>query len=297
MSEDQDRFSRQILAFGQEGQRRIAAVKVGIVGLGGIGSSVAQMLAYLGVKEFLLVDDDIVGESNLNRLIGASIEDVKNKTAKVAVAKRVINSVHSAAVKELFKNLRSEEAIDSLCQTPEIIFGCVDNDSGRLILTELAAAYNKTLIDSGTEIINNPEFQEFGGRVIVARPGDFCLLCAEQIDLEVARQELESEEEKNYRQKLGYGLGKKMPDPSVISLNTIIAGLAVTEFLMLVTGLRAPNRKVTYKGMRGVFRESIDAKRNDCVVCNSLVGKRELADIKRYLRRGLPKDLPCQRNS
>ena len=298
MNNNQDRFSRQMLAFGEEGQRRIASVKVGIVGLGGIGSSVAQMLTYLGVQKFLLVDDDIVEESNLNRLIGASSEDVKNKTAKVDVARRFIHSVNPAAeVKELFKNLRSEEAIGSLCQAPEIIFGCLDNDGGRLILTELAAAYNKTLIDSGTEIINSQEFQEFGGRVIVARPGDFCLLCAGQIDLEVARQELESEEEKNYRQKLGYGLGKKMPDPSVISLNGIIAGLAVTEFLMLVTGLRPPNRKVTYKGMRGVFMESIDTKRNDCVVCNSLVGKRELADIKRYLRRGLPKDLPCQRNS
>ena len=293
MNEIEDRFSRQILAFGKEGQRRIAGVKVGIVGLGGVGSFVAQMLAYLGVQEFVLVDDDIIEESNLNRLIGASIEDAKNRTPKVDIAKRVINSINPAAkVMQLFKNLRSEEAIDSLCQISEIIFACVDNDSSRLILTEFAAAYNKTLIDSGTEIINNQEFQEFGGRVIVARPGDFCLLCADQIDLGIAQQELETDQEKIYRQTLGYGLGEKMPDPSVVSLNSIIAGLAVTEFLMLVTGLREPNRRVTYKGMRGVFRESIDKKRNDCVVCNSLVGKREQADIKRYIRRDLPKDLP-----
>jgi len=293
MNEIEDRFSRQILAFGKEGQRRIAGVKVGIVGLGGVGSFVAQMLAYLGVQEFVLVDDDIIEESNLNRLIGASIEDAKNRTPKVDITKRVINSINPAAkVMQLFKNLRSEEAIDSLCQISEIIFACVDNDSSRLILTEFAAAYNKTLIDSGTEIINNQEFQEFGGRVIVARPGDFCLLCADQIDLGIAQQELETDQEKIYRQTLGYGLGEKMPDPSVVSLNSIIAGLAVTEFLMLVTGLREPNRRVTYKGMRGVFRESIDKKRNDCVVCNSLVGKREQADIKRYIRRDLPKDLP-----
>jgi len=293
MDESEERFSRQILAFGKEGQRRIAGVRVGIVGLGGIGSFIAQMLAYLGVQEFLLVDDDTVEESNLNRLIGASLEDAKKRTPKVDVATRVINSINPAAkVTKLFKNLCSEEAIDSLCQIPEIIFACVDNDSGRLILTELAAAYDKTLIDSGTEIINNKGYQEFGGRVIVARPGDFCLLCADQIDLGVAQQELESDQEKIYRQTSGYGLGKKMPGPSVISLNSIIAGLAVTEFLMLVTGLRAPNRRVTYKGMRGVFRESIDKKRNGCVVCNSIAGKGEQADIKRYIRRGLPKDLP-----
>jgi molybdopterin/thiamine biosynthesis adenylyltransferase len=293
MSETQERFSRQILAFGEEGQRRIASVKIGIVGLGGIGSFVVQMLAYLGVQNFVLIDDDIVEESNLNRLVGASIEDIKNRIPKVDVAKRMINFINPAArVMKLFKNLRSEEAIDSLCQIPEIIFACVDNDSSRLILTELAAAYDKTLVDAGTEIINSEEYQEFGGRVIVARPGDFCLLCADQIDLEIAQQELESNQEKIFRQTLGYGLGKKIPDPSVISLNSIIAGLAVTEFLMSVTGLRMPNRRVTYKGIRGVFRESIDKKRNDCVVCNSLVGKREQADIKRYIRRDLPKDLP-----
>jgi hypothetical protein len=161
-----------------------------------------------------------------------------------------------------------------------------------LILTELSAAYNKTLIDCGTEIINNSDFQEFGGRVIVARPGDFCLLCAGQIDLEVARQELESNQEKSFRQALGYGLGEGIANPSVISLNGIIAGLAVTEFIMLVTGLREPNRRVTYKGMRGVFRESIDKKRDNCVVCNSMAGKRGAAGIRRYLRSGLPKDLP-----
>jgi molybdopterin/thiamine biosynthesis adenylyltransferase len=293
MSEREDRFSRQILAFGEKGQSAIAHTKVGIVGLGGVGSFVAQMLAYLGVNEFLLVDDDIIEESNLNRLIGATAADAKDKASKVDVAQRMISSINPAAcVLKIFKNLRSEEAIDSLTQVPDIIFGCVDNDGARLILTELASAYNKTLIDSGTEIVNSPDFQEFGGRVIVARPGDFCLLCAGQIDLAIAQEELESEPEKNYRKHLGYGLGNMLPNPSVISLNCIIAGLAVTEFLMLVTGLRMPNRRITYKGMRGVFRESADTKKDDCLVCNSLVGKGNGADIKRYLKTGLPKDLP-----
>jgi len=293
MKDSEDKFSRQILAFGKQGQNRIMNAKVAIVGLGGLGSFIAKMLAYLGVQEFILVDDDIVEESNLNRLIGASYEDAKGKSAKVDVAARVISSINAqAGVRRINKNLRSEEAIDALCETCEIIFACVDNDSARLILTELSAAFDKTLIDSGTEIINSKDYQEFGGRVIVAQPGDFCLLCAGQIDLALAHQELESEPERSFRQAAGYGLGSNMPNPSVISLNSIIAGLAVTEFLMQVTGLRPPNRMVTYKGMRGVFKESIDSKRNNCIVCNSLAGKREQADIKRYIRRGLPKDLP-----
>ena len=294
MDKTQDKFSRQILAFGEEGQARIAGSRVGIVGLGGMGSLIAQMLAYLGVREFILVDDDIVEESNLNRLVGASFDDVKNKTPKIEVAKKVISSINpSAKVNTLLKNLRSDEALDSLCEAPRVIFGCVDNDAARLILTELAAAYNKTLIDSATEIISSDNFKEFGGRVIVARPGDFCLLCAGQIDLEIAGEELGSDKENDFRKALGYGLGENVPDPAVISLNGIIAGLAVTEFIMLVTGLRPPCRKITYRGMRGVFRESIDEKRKDCWVCKTLAGAREKADIKRYLKKDLPKDLPA----
>ncbi len=293
MSMHQDRFSRQILAFGKNGQKKILQAKVGVVGLGGTGSLIVQMLAYLGVGDFLLIDDDIVEKSNLNRLVGASLKQARAKTPKIEVAKKVIHSINpKARIKAVFKNLREQESLDCLSRLPGIIFGCVDNDSARLILTEVAAAYNKTLIDSAAEIINRHDFQEFGGRVIVACPGDFCLLCAGQIDLETARQELESPTEKIYRKKIGYGLGPGIPDPAVISLNGVIAGLAVTEFLMLVTGLRLPNRRVTYKGMRGVFRDCRDEKRADCWVCNSLVGQGKKANINRYLKKSLPADLP-----
>jgi molybdopterin/thiamine biosynthesis adenylyltransferase len=45
---DESRYSRNIALFGEEGQRKIAATAVAVVGLGGLGSHVAQQLAYLG---------------------------------------------------------------------------------------------------------------------------------------------------------------------------------------------------------------------------------------------------------
>ena len=291
MDGNDEKFSRQILAFGKEGQHKISSTKVGIVGLGGIGAAVAQMLAYLGIGDFIQIDDDKVDESNLNRLIGATIEDVYRNTSKVDVSERTIKTVTPAArIKSYNVNLRTEEAIDALSTGPDIIFGCVDNDSSRLILTELAAAYRKVLIDCATEI--DRKIPEFGGRVVVSQPGDFCLLCAHQIDLPIAHEELESSRELRFREEHGYGLGKQALAPAVISLNAIIAGLAVTEFIMLITGMREPNRMVTYKGMRGVFRESLDQKLSNCIICDGAVGKRELVDIKRFLKKELPNDLP-----
>ncbi len=294
MIELQEKFSRQILAFGTEGQKAIMNTKVAVVGVGGLGSGIIQMLGYLGVQEFILVDDDRVEESNLNRLIGSTREDAVNKATKVEVAQRVIKFINPKANIIIMGNLRLAETIESLSTFPHVIFGCVDNDSARMILTDLAAAYEKVLIDCATEIeADGNRIANFGGRVVVARPGDFCLWCANQIDAKIAKQELENDKEKSFRKDHGYGLGNAVIAPAVISLNMIIASLAITEFLMLVTGIREPERMLTYKGMvRGKVVPSNDLKKADCLVCESLVGKKDKAELKRYLKSSLPTDLP-----
>src|SRR5438270_4399266 len=89
------RYSRNIALFGSEGQQRIAATSTLIVGLGGLGSHVAQQLAYLGVVNFSLVDADIVSTSNLNRLVGAEPADVA--APKVDIAGRMIEAIQPQA--------------------------------------------------------------------------------------------------------------------------------------------------------------------------------------------------------
>jgi molybdopterin/thiamine biosynthesis adenylyltransferase len=89
-----DRYSRNEALFGAEGQARIGRCNVLICGPGGLGSHVAQQLAYLGVRKFGLVDFDVVTESSLNRLVGAIAEDARVATPKVRVARRVIQAVN-----------------------------------------------------------------------------------------------------------------------------------------------------------------------------------------------------------
>src|SRR5687767_7374755 len=87
------RFDRQERLFGSRGQERLGAVHVGIVGLGGLGSHVAQQLGYLGVRRFSLVDRDAVDDTSLNRLIGASDYDAAESTPKVRVSARVLRAI------------------------------------------------------------------------------------------------------------------------------------------------------------------------------------------------------------
>jgi hypothetical protein len=283
-----NRYSRQILAFGDEGQKRLAQSRVGVVGLGGMGSQVLQALAYLGVGSLVLVDHDHVEDTNLNRLVGAVPSDVSGKSPKTFVARRMVQGINPAThVESIAKNLRSHEALDALITCP-VIFGCVDHDAPRLILSELAAAYEITLVDVATEIIaKNGVLKEFGGRVVMARPGEYCLDCAGQLDRDQAKWELLSPEAKEVSRHHGYGLGEDTPAPAVVSLNGVVANIAVTEYLAMVTGIRAPNKHITYYGLRGMAQNSVtvrsDPRREDCYICCSLVGARDAANVYRYV--------------
>lgn len=281
------------------GQRKIEAAKVGIVGLGGIGSHIAQGLAYLGVRSFVLVDDDRAEDTNLNRLVGAVPVDVVNKTPKVFIAERHIRQIQpEAEVLPVDKNLRSREALETLIGCPTI-FGCVDHDAPRLVLMELAAAYELVLIDSASEIVPDPEsgkITEAGGRVVFGRPGDFCLACADQIDMERAKEELQSPEAREVQRAHGYGIGERVVAPAVISLNGVVANLALSEFLFSVTGLRKPNRFVRYCAHRESDSGKINIRtfehREDCYTCGYLVGKRDEANIFRYAIQNTIDDAP-----
>ena len=84
-----ERYSRQILLkeIGEEGQKKIAAGRVLVVGAGGLGSPVALYLAAAGVGHIGIADDDIVSESNLQRQILYTEADKGLYKASVAASK------------------------------------------------------------------------------------------------------------------------------------------------------------------------------------------------------------------
>ena len=87
----EDHYSRQVRLFGDEGQHRIAAARVIVLGAGGLGMPVIQQLAYLGVLHHTVADSDVVSPSNLNRLVGATLDDIDSP--KVVVASRMIRAI------------------------------------------------------------------------------------------------------------------------------------------------------------------------------------------------------------
>ena len=287
---DDGLYGRQVLAIGQDGQALIAQTKVAIVGLGGTGSIVAQELAHLGVREFVLVDDDTVEVSNLNRLVGTTRKDVGG--TKVGVAKRQIRRINPMArVRALQGNIRDATDNEAVLGA-DVLFGCVDTDAGRLVLNELAVAYLIPFIDCGVGIsVSEGAITEAGGRTILWVPGRPCLLCCKEINPQVAAEELESAEQREFRRLHGYVTGADVPEPAVVSLNGTVASLAVTEFLALVTGIRPSQHYTYYDMLEQRVGPRIVKRLNTCPVC-SLEGIGRQANLERYAHRDLPSDLP-----
>src|SRR5438094_4396507 len=102
---NRNRFARQILMFGEEGQRKIERQKVGVVGAGGVGSQVCQALAYIGVRNLGVIDDDQLDEANTNREAGAFPSDVGLLKVEV-VNEHILGINPEANVVAIPRNLR-----------------------------------------------------------------------------------------------------------------------------------------------------------------------------------------------
>lgn len=279
------RFERQIRLFGKEGQKRIQNARVAIVGAGGLGSHVIQQLAFLGVGCLTIIDPDELEKSNLNRLIGACHDDPIPGTKKVAIAKRLVDSINpSIKIYTIPKKLRTQETFSAIKKS-NYVFGCVDNDGSRLVLNELCSAFEIPYLDLASDIMNDGHSLVYGGRVFVNFDDTGCLCCYNEISPSEAGIELEPPEAQKDRKKI-YGVSKKHLDvtgPSVVSIDGVVASLAVTEFMVMITGLRRPKPLLHYYGEKGIVTINKDKPRSGCYYCKSVRGRRDKADIDRYI--------------
>jgi ThiF family len=279
------RFDRNIRFFGTDGQERLHNATVTVIGAGGVGSHVVQQLAFLGVGSINVVDAEELAETNRNRYVTCQFSDPVPGTPKVDIAERLIHGIDPGIrVKKIQDSVASDMAFEAVIDS-DYVFGCVDSEGARLILTELCAAYARPYFDSASDI-EGGESPRYGGRVCVAQNGDSCLICLGQLDLEEAQRELGGSEARGLHEAI-YGvkatdLGKT--GPSVISLNGVVASLAVTEFMLDTSGIRKARRLLTYRGDLGKVLVSQDEPRGDCYYCKNIWGRRDESDVQRYLR-------------
>jgi molybdopterin/thiamine biosynthesis adenylyltransferase/rhodanese-related sulfurtransferase len=135
-----ERYSRQILMseVGAEGQARLLASRVLIVGAGGLGSAAALYLAAAGVGTLGVVDDDVVDSSNLQRQVLHASDAVG--ASKVASARRTINGLNPE-VQVVARRARLDASnVDALIAGYDVILDGTDSFETRYLLNDAAVA-------------------------------------------------------------------------------------------------------------------------------------------------------------
>ena len=145
------RFSRQIMLpdFDITGQERLLSAKILLIGLGGLGSPIAMYLAAAGVGEMVLVDDDQVDASNLQRQIAHREQDVGvNKAQSAAKAVKDLNSNTRVTIIE--RRLEGTE-LASQIDYVDLVIDATDNFVSRYLVNRLCWQ-TKTPLVSGAAI-------------------------------------------------------------------------------------------------------------------------------------------------
>jgi len=272
-------LSRQALAFGPEVNTRLKQLSVGVVGCGGTGSPVIQLLARLGVGRIVVIDEDVVEHSNLNRLYGATRQDADNAVSKVDVMAREVKRMGLDVEIRAMNGWVDAPHIRDALKSCDVIFGCTDDHAGRLYLNRLAHFYLIPVIDVGLVLMPREDGEagllEMAARVSVLFPTSACHGCRGTVDRVRAREEdLQRSNPAEYeRQKTeAYVRGAGNPAPSVVTFTSEAATMAVNELIAGLVDFRG-NGGWSWQRYRkldkGFERTQAAQPRADCSVCGS----------------------------
>jgi hypothetical protein len=206
---------------GADAPEVIEHARLGIIGLGGGGSHVNQQLTHIGFRNFVYADSDKIEMSNLNRLVGGTLDDVREQRYKTKIAERIVLSIHpDAAVNSAPKRWEEKTRELSMC---DIIIGCIDGFAGRRDLEQFCRSQMIPLIDIGMVVkAEKAKYPQIYGQAVVSMPDTHCLRCLGVIT------------DENLAFEAGdYGAG---PQPQVVWPNGMLASAAVGYVMHLLTG-------------------------------------------------------------
>ena len=125
-----ERYDRNKRSLSDEQQQRLSASSVLVLGCGGIGGYVIEYLSRIGIGNITAVDADVFQESNLNRQLLSTEENIG--VEKTAAAKARVNAINSQVVFQPVTVLASEDNINDLANGKDVIIDCLDNPGSKL---------------------------------------------------------------------------------------------------------------------------------------------------------------------
>ena len=275
-------YDRQSRLFGDAGQDLLRRTRVGIVGLGGAGSILAELLGRLGVGEFILADPDRAEVTNLPRLIGARPRDA---VVPSWVPKAIAHRLRRPKVRMAFRNIRRanpnaqveamarnflEEDVAARFTDCDFLFLAADTMGARLLFNAIVHQYGIPGIQVGAKI-PVAEDGAVGNVFCVSRmvtPEQGCLWCNGLINPGRLQDEAVPDTAKR-----GYAYvdDPGVVAPSVVTLNAVACAHAADDFLFHLTGLKYDNAETgwfRWNSRRGVAGYDMPRRDAGCIECS-----------------------------
>lgn len=237
------RYQRQSF-LGDGSQAIIERATMGIVGLGGGGSHIVQQAAHIGFQQYVVYDPQTAEDTNLNRLIGATVQDIGQD--KLKIARRIIRGLQRRAKISAHK-VRWQQNPEPL-MTCDVVFGCVDSFQDRDELETFCRRHLILYIDIGMDVHQvDGEPPRMAGQVILSTPGHACMKCLGFITPEKLAKEAQA-------------YGAAGPRPQVVWPNGTLASSAVGLAVDALTGWTRKTRApiyLSYDGNTGLVTEHV----------------------------------------
>lgn len=180
---DRKKQRRTVESWGEHKQTIIESIRVGVIGLGSVGSIVSEGLARIGVRELVLIDHDVVEEHNLDRLLNAGVKDIgRAKTDVAEAAARRGSSAKSIEIINIRKKIQHESAY-AAARDCDILVCCVDSPVARDVVNRIAYRDAIPAVDGGVEIRREPRTGNMNAarwKAHIVNPYNECLRCKGQ---------------------------------------------------------------------------------------------------------------------
>lgn len=231
-----EQSTRTAQTFGKATTSLLSKLTVGVVGISGTGSIVAEQLYRLGVNKLILVDDDIVETKNLNRIMNSTIADAEKKINKAVMFTKAIEKsglpTSAIALPTVMGNVAT---IHELSQC-DVLFGCMDSIDGRHHLNCLAVFYSIPYFDLGVRLDADGQggIKEISCAINYLQPDGSSLLSRHIFTPEeLSAASLKRSNPDEYRRRLEekYISGARENSPAVISVNMLAASMAINDML------------------------------------------------------------------
>ncbi len=144
---EKNRYSRQELVVGKAAQKKLSAANVAIIGLGALGSMAAELLARAGIGTLIIIDRDVVEESNLQRQVIYAEADIGKPKAEAAFHQlKAINS--TIKITPIITDINHNN-IEKILKNVDVILDCTDNLYTRFLINDFAKKQRKPWVYAG----------------------------------------------------------------------------------------------------------------------------------------------------